>query len=200
MMRLTDLSAPRMLPSVPTTSAALRHNQVDTEHMLLALLEQPDGVNPQMLEKMNVDQEAIRDRLDEVLKASPKAAIYGGGVGQVFITPRVKRVVDVANEEANRLKDEYISTEHLFLAILSERRTAVARILSEAGITKDRVYDVIKEIRGGQRVTDPQAEARYRTLEKYSRDLTRLAVEGNGRDDDSARHPDSAAAPRTTPC
>ncbi len=168
------------------------HNQVDTEHMLLALLEQAGGVIPQMFEKMNVDQEAIRDRLDEVLKASPKAAIYGGGAGQVFITPRVKRVVDVANEEANRLKDEYISTEHLFLAILSERRTAVARILSEAGITKDRVYDVIKEIRGGQRVTDPQAEARYRTLEKYSRDLTRMAMEGKldpviGRDDEILR-------------
>ena len=168
------------------------HNQVDTEHMLLALLEQAGGVIPQMLEKMNVDQDAIRDRLDEVLKASPKAAIYGGGAGQVFITPRVKRVVDVANEEANRLKDEYISTEHLFLAILSERRTAVARILSEAGITKDRVYDVIKEIRGGQRVTDPQAEARYRTLEKYSRDLTRMAMEGKldpviGRDDEILR-------------
>jgi ATP-dependent Clp protease ATP-binding subunit ClpC len=168
------------------------HNQVDTEHMLLALLEQPGGVIPQMLEKMNVDQEMIRERLDEVLRGSPKAAIYGGGAGQVFITPRVKRVVDLANEEANRLKDEYISTEHLFLAILSERRTAVAKILSEAGVTKERVYDVIKEIRGGQRITDPQAEARYRTLEKYSRDLTRMAIEGKldpviGRDDEIMR-------------
>ncbi|HEX3051817.1 MAG TPA: AAA family ATPase [Aggregatilineaceae bacterium] len=168
------------------------HNQVDTEHMLLALLEQPGGVIPQMLEKMSVDQDMIRERLDEVLKASPKAAIYGGGAGQVFITPRVKRVVDVANEEANRLKDEYISTEHLFLAILSERRTAVARILAEAGVTKERVMDVIKEIRGGQRVTDPQAESRYRTLEKYSRDLTRMAQEGKldpviGRDEEILR-------------
>jgi ATP-dependent Clp protease ATP-binding subunit ClpC len=168
------------------------HNQVDTEHMLLALLEQPDGVIPQMLEKMSVDQEAIKARLDEVLRASPKAAIYGGGAGQVFITPRVKRVVDIANEEANRLKDDYISTEHLFLAILSERRTAVARILAEAGISKDRVLDVIKEIRGGQRVTDPQAETRYRTLEKYSRDLTRMAIEGKldpviGRDEEILR-------------
>ena len=168
------------------------HNQVDTEHMLLALLEQPGGVIPQILEKMNVDQEAIREHLDEVLRASPKAAIYGGGAGQVFITPRVKRVVDIANEEANRLKDEYISTEHLFLAILSERRTAVARILADAGVTKERVYEVIKEIRGGQRVTDPGAETRYRTLEKYSRDLTRLAQEGKldpviGRDEEILR-------------
>ena len=168
------------------------HNQVDTEHMLLALLEQPDGVIPQILAKMNVDQNGIREELDRVLRTSPKAAIYGGGTGQVFITPRVKRVVDIANEEANRLKDEYISTEHLFLAILSERRTAVARILADVGVTKERVYDVVKEIRGGQRVTDPQAETRYRTLERYSRDLTRLAVEGKldpviGRDDEILR-------------
>ncbi len=169
------------------------HNQVDTEHILLALLEQPEGVILQILEKMNVDVSTIRGRLDEVLRASPKAAIYGGGgTGQVFITPRVKRIIDLANEEANRLRDEYISTEHIFLAILSERNTAVARILSEANVTKDRVYDMIKDIRGGQRVTDPQAEARYRTLEKYSRDLTQLAKEGKldpviGRDEEILR-------------
>ena len=164
------------------------HNQVDTEHILLALLEQPDGVIPQILEKMGADQEVIKRRLDEVLRASPKAAIYGGGAGQVFITPRVKRIIDLANDEANALRDDYISTEHIFLAILSERNTGVARILQDAGVSKERVLDVIKEIRGGQRVTDPQAESRYRTLEKYSRDLTRLARDGKldpviGRDD-----------------
>ncbi|MBI5829302.1 MAG: AAA family ATPase, partial [Chloroflexi bacterium] len=164
------------------------HNQVDTEHILLALLEQPDGVIPQLLEKLSVDIELVKRSLDDVLRASPKVAIYGGGAGQVFITPRVKRIIDLANEEANRLKDEFISTEHIFLAVLSERNTAVARILAEAGVTKERVYDAVKEIRGGQRVTDPQAETRYRTLEKYSRDLTAAAKEGKldpviGRDD-----------------
>jgi ATP-dependent Clp protease ATP-binding subunit ClpC len=154
------------------------HNQVDTEHLLLALLEQPDGVIPQILEKLTVDVNGMRNRLDDILRASPKAAIYGGGTGQVFITPRVKRVIDLANEEANRLKDEYISTEHLFLAIMSERNTAIAKIMTENQITRDRVYEAVKEIRGGQRVTDPQAETRYRTLEKYSRDLTRMAQEG----------------------
>ncbi len=154
------------------------HNQVDTEHILLALLEQADGVIPQLLERLSVDVDAMRQRLDEILLASPKAAIYGGGTGQVFITPRVKRIIDTANEEANRLKDEYISTEHIFLAILSERNTAVAKILADVGVTKERVYDAIKDVRGGQRVTDPQAESRYRTLEKYSRDLTRMAMEG----------------------
>ncbi len=154
------------------------HNQVDTEHILLALLEQADGVIPQILERMNVDVNVIRTRLDEILKASPKAAIYGGGTGQVFITPRVKRIIDLANEEANRLRDEYISTEHIFLAIISERNTAVTKILSDNSVTRDRVYEAIKEVRGGQRVTDPQAESRYRTLEKYSRDMTRMAAEG----------------------
>jgi len=154
------------------------HNQIDTEHILMALIEQPGGVIPQILEKLNVSSSALTERLDSTLKASPKANIFGGGAGQIFITPRVKRIIDLANEEANRLKDEYISTEHIFLAILTERNTPAARILESAGLTRDRVYDAIQELRGGQRVTDPQAESRYQTLEKYSRDMTQMAREG----------------------
>ncbi len=168
------------------------HNQIDTEHILLALIEQPQGVISQILERLNIDIDHISELIDQQLRASPKANIYGGGAGQIFITPRVKRVVDMANEEANRLDDEYISTEHLFLAILSERNTAISRLLSDEGITKDRVYDAIKETRGGQRVTDRKAESRYRTLEKYSRDLSQLAREGKldpviGRDEEILR-------------
>jgi ATP-dependent Clp protease ATP-binding subunit ClpC len=154
------------------------HNQIDTEHILLALIEQPQGVIPQLLEILKVDAAALSERLDYILRTSPKANIFGGGAGQIFITPRVKRIIDLANEEANRLKDEYISTEHIFLAILSERNTPAARLLEGAGLTRDRVYEAIQQMRGGQRVTDPQAETRYRTLEKYSRDLTQLAREG----------------------
>ena len=154
------------------------HNQIDTEHILLALIEQPGGVIPQILEILNVNAQALAERLDQTLRMTPKANIFGGGAGQIFITPRVKRIIDLANEEANRLKDEYISTEHIFLAILSERNTSAARILESAGLTRDRVLDAIQQLRGGQRVTDPQAETRYRTLEKYSRDLTQLAREG----------------------
>ncbi len=168
------------------------HNQIDTEHILLALIEQPQGAISQILERLNIDVERLTDLIDQQLRSSPKANIYGGGAGQIFITPRVKRVVDMANEEANRLNDEYISTEHIFLAILSERNTAISRLLAEEGITKDRVYDSVKEIRGGQRVTDRKAESRYRTLEKYSRDLTTMAKEGKldpviGRDDEILR-------------
>ena len=168
------------------------HNQIDTEHILLALIEQPQGVIPQILEKLNIDIEALSDRIDHELRTTPKANIYGGGAGQIFITPRVKRVVDMANQEANRLNDEYISTEHIFLAILSERNTTLARLLTDEGITKDRIYDAVKEIRGGQRVTDRKAESRYRILEKYSRDLTQLAKSGKldpviGRDQEILR-------------
>ena len=168
------------------------HNQIDTEHILLALIEQPGGVIPQILEKLSVSPEALTERLDATLRASPKANIFGGGAGQIFITPRVKRIIDLANEEANRLKDEYISTEHIFLAILTERNTPAARILESAGLTRDRVYTAIQDLRGGQRVTDPQAESRYRTLEKYSRDLTQMAREGKldpviGRDNEILR-------------
>lgn len=154
------------------------HNQIDTEHILLALIEQPEGVIPQILEMLNVNAQALSERLDYILRTSPKANIFGGGAGQIFITPRVKRIIDLANEEANRLKDEYISTEHIFLAILSERSTPAARLLEGAGVTRERVYEAIQHIRGGQKVTDRQAETRYRTLEKYSIDLTKAAHEG----------------------
>ena len=154
------------------------HNQIDTEHILLALIEQPQGVISQLLEILKIDPENFKERLDYILRTSPKANIFGGGSGQVFITPRVKRIIDQANQEANRLKDEYISTEHIFLAILSERNTPAARLMEDLGITRQRVLDAIDELRGGQKVTDPKAESRYRTLEKYSRDLTTMAREG----------------------
>jgi ATP-dependent Clp protease ATP-binding subunit ClpC len=154
------------------------HNQIDTEHILLALIEQPQGVIPQILEILKVDPQVLIERLDYTLRTSPKASIFGGGAGQIFITPRVKRIIDLANEEASKLKDEYISTEHIFLAILSERNTPAARLLENAGLTRERVYDAVVQMRGGQRVTDPQAETRYRVLEKYSRDLTTNAREG----------------------
>ncbi|MYA93177.1 MAG: AAA domain-containing protein [Chloroflexi bacterium] len=155
------------------------HTQVDTEHLLLALLEQTDGLVPHILELMSIDASGLRSRVDDILRQSPRTAtIYGQGTNQVFITPRLKSAIDRANEQANRLRDQYISTEHIFLALLGERNTAIARALAEYKITRDRVADVVKDIRGGQRVTDPQAESRYRTLEKYSADLTRLAQEG----------------------
>ena len=168
------------------------HTQVDTEHLFLALLKQDDGAVPQLLDQLKIDVVAIQQRLEEELKNSPKVSVYGGGVGQIFYTPRIRTVLELAQGEANRLKDEFISTEHLFLAVLSERNTPSARILQEFGVTRERVLNSIQELRGGARVTDRQAESRYRTLDKYSRDLTQLAREGKldpviGRDDEILR-------------
>jgi len=158
-----------------------RHSQLDTEHILLALLEQPEGVIPQILEKLDADADEIRNRLDDVLKAGPRTQASGSSSHpmQVYITPRVKRVLDRAAEESEKLDDEYVSTEHIFLAIVSERDGPAARILNDHGVTRGKILDVLPDIRGGQRVTSPQAESRYRTLEKYSRNLTSLASEGS---------------------
>lgn len=168
------------------------HNQIDTEHFLLALIEQPEGVVSQILEIMAVDKNALLKRLDEILQTSPKASIFGGGTGQIFITPRVKRVMEIANEEASKLNDDFISTEHIFLAILSEKNTPASRLLQENGVERKRVLEAIMKIRGGQKVTDRKAESRYRTLEKYSQDLTQQAHESKldpviGRDEEILR-------------
>lgn len=170
-----------------------QHSQADTEHLFLALLEQPNGLIPEILEALGIEPEMIMDRVDKVLAASPKVGgMVNMATGQVYITPRLKRVLDNAQEEAKNMQDEYISTEHIFLAICSERGTPSARILQELGVNKSRVADTIEEVRGGQKVTSPQAETRYRTLEKYSRDLTEMAAEGKldpviGRDNEILR-------------
>ena len=168
------------------------HTQLDVEHLLLALLEQPDGVVPGILEKLGVDPEGIQREVEGALESGPRG--YGPGLagGQVYITPRVQRVLTRANEEAQRLKDEYISTEHLLLAVVAERDGSGARTLNDHGVTREAILRVLPEMRGGQRVTSPQAESRYRTLEKYSRDLTELARAGKldpviGRDEEIMR-------------
>ncbi len=168
------------------------HNQIDTEHILLALIEQTDGVVSQILELLAVDRENVVNRLDEILKSSPKASIFGGGAGQIFITPRVKRIMELANDEASKLKDEFISTEHIFLAILGERNTPASRLLTESGVDRKRVLEAVMQIRGGKNVTDRKAESKYRTLEKFSRDLTEQAHGSKldpviGRDDEILR-------------
>jgi ATP-dependent Clp protease ATP-binding subunit ClpC len=124
------------------------HNQIDTEHQLLALIEQPQGVMSQLLEFLKVDANALSERLDYILRTGPKGDIVEVGAGQLSITPRVVQIIDRAIEESNRLKDELISTEHLFLAILSERNTPAAQLLEGAGLSHDRVYNAIQQMRG----------------------------------------------------
>lgn len=154
------------------------HNQIDSEHILLALIEQPEGMVTQIMEALKVDEGAIAERLDQILRTTPKANIFGGPSGQIFLTPRVKMVVDTAKNEANKLGDEYISTEHLFLAILAEKNTQLSRLLEEYGLNRQNVMDAILELRGGKKTSDTKSETRYKTLEKYSRNLTQAAKEG----------------------
>jgi len=170
------------------------HSQLDVEHILLALLDQPDGVVPSILEKLGVAPDIIRGEIESALESGIRSSFGGSGLaaGQVYITPRVQRVLTRSNDEAQRLKDEYISTEHILLAIVAERDGTAARVLNDHGVTHEAILRVLPDIRGGQRVTSPQAESRYRTLEKYSRDLTALAREGKldpviGRDEEILR-------------
>ena len=124
------------------------HHQIDTEHLLLALMEQPQGGITQLLEFLKVDANALSEELDTILRSGPKGDIVEVGAGQISITARVARILELANEESQRLKDEHISTEHIFLEIFSEDNTPAARLLEGAGLTRDRVYDAIQQIRG----------------------------------------------------
>ena len=158
-----------------------KHTQVDTEHVFLALLQQSGGAVPQIMQTLQAPVPEMVQKLADVLENMPRASSnpYGNAAtAQVFITPRLKRIMDIAYEEAMKMKDEYISTEHMLLAIASERNTPSANVLREAMITKERIAEAIEQIRKGQRVTEPNAESKYRVLEKYGRDLTRAAKEG----------------------
>jgi len=156
-----------------------KHTQLDTEHILLALLEQQESVIQQALKSLGIDMGHLRQRVEDVLKASPRLTAPGVlKPQQVYITPRVKRLMDRSNEEASRLKDELISVEHMMLAILSDKESAAAHILNESGIDYERFDEALAQLRQGQHITSRATGTRYKTLERYSRDLTELAREG----------------------
>jgi ATP-dependent Clp protease ATP-binding subunit ClpC len=121
------------------------HGQVETEHLLLAILDDSEGVIPRILEAQSVDLGMIKQRLDDVLRTYPTATSAGPGDGQVYISPGVKQMLDLANEEANRRKDDLIGTKHIFLAMLSERNTATVRLLSEAGLAGDELVEWVRD-------------------------------------------------------
>jgi len=154
------------------------HSQVDVEHLLLSLIQQKEGTVPAILKELGAEPLQMSEALDDLLRDNPRPGIYGArGNQQVFITPRMKRILDLSQEEATALKDEYISTEHLLLAIVGEQNTSVSRLLRDSNVTRERVREVIVRMRGGRRVTSPQAESKFRTLARFSRDLTQSARE-----------------------
>ncbi len=169
------------------------HTQLDTEHILWGLLEQTEGLVSQILSKLGIEPQAVKSRVEEALTKTPQVYYEGASPqAQIYITPRAKRVFDLAFEEARRIRDEYVGTEHLFVAVCEDREGAAAAVLRQFGVTKEKVYQVLQGIRGGQRATDPNAESKYMVLEKYSRDVTKLATEGKldpviGRDEEISR-------------
>ncbi|HWP99645.1 MAG TPA: ATP-dependent chaperone ClpB [Vicinamibacterales bacterium] len=165
------------------------HPQLEPEHLLAALVEQADGIVPQVLRKMNVDPKAVAQAVRAELDRLPRA--YGGA--EPGLSPRLRKIFDQAEAEAERLKDEYVSTEHLLVALAGEpARTGVGRVCQRFDITRDRIFEALTAVRGAQRVTDPNPEDKYQALQRYGRDLTDLARRGRldpviGRDEEIRR-------------
>ena len=151
------------------------HNQWDVEHILLALLQQENGITGEILQELGADAEAVKRQVEAVLENFPKVAYEGT---QIYATPRVSLILQNAAGEADRLKDEFVSTEHLLIAIAGETRGEAAAILARSGATQEKIYQALQKIRGGHRVSDRQAESKYRSLQKYGHDLTELARQG----------------------
>ena len=164
------------------------HQSMEPEHLLLALLQQREGVVGPVLAKLGARPEVIQRALEQALERLP--TVRGGG-GQHYLGERLRAALERAQAEAERLKDEYVSTEHLLWALAGER-DGVGRVLAQNGVTPDGIYKALKEVRGGQRVTDENPEEKYQALQRYSRDLTELARKGKldpviGRDEEIRR-------------
>ncbi|MBM3774451.1 MAG: ATP-dependent chaperone ClpB [Acidobacteria bacterium] len=166
------------------------HQQVDIEHLLASLLEQEGGLAGSILAKANVNAEALKRRLEQELDRSPKVTTPSGPPGQVYVTGRLNRLLTQAGDEAQKLRDDFVSVEHLLLAAVDE--PSAGRYFKELGLTRERLMQALREVRGSQRVTSQNPEATYEALERYGRDLTQLASQGKldpviGRDEEIRR-------------
>lgn len=192
MNRLTQKSQ-EALHDAQTKALRFGHSQVDGEHLLLALLDQPEGLTSPLLVQAGADPDKLRDQLEREMSRRPKVSGPGVEPGQVMITQRLSRLLDAAERESKRLKDEYVSTEHLVIALLDEGgRSTSGRLLSEQGLTRDKFLTALSSVRGNQRVTSAMPEVSYEALDKYGRDLVKDATDGRlepviGRDQEIRR-------------
>jgi len=192
MNRLTQKSQ-EALHDAQTKALRFGHTEVDGEHLLLALVEQPDGLVRRLMTQAGVYADRVRAELEAELSRRPRVTGGSAAPGQVMLTQRLGRLLDAAEGEAKRLKDEYVSVEHLVLAILAEgSATAAGRLLASHALTRDNFLQVLTQIRGNQRVTSAMPEVTYEALEKYGRDLVTEARTGKldpviGRDSEIRR-------------
>jgi ATP-dependent Clp protease ATP-binding subunit ClpB len=165
------------------------HQEITPEHLLSALLEQHEGIVIPILQRLGADTSGIRSKLEQEIEKVPE--VYGAA-GQAYASPVLQSVLGTSWNEAQQLKDEYVSTEHVLIAISDEKESPAGAILREFGATRENIFKVLVDIRGSQRVTDQNPEEKYQALAKYSRDLTDLARAGKldpviGRDDEIRR-------------
>src|SRR5882724_2369564 len=189
--RLTE-KAQEALRAAQSEATRQGHQQIDVEHLLLALLEQEGGLARSILDKAGVDADLVRRRIEAELTKLPKISSSTGGGTDVYISSRLNRLLVQSEDEAKQLKDEFVSVEHLMLAIVDDKSGAAGRILGELGLTRDKLMQALKQVRGSQRVTSQNPEATYEALERYGRDLTKQAAEGKldpviGRDEEIRR-------------
>jgi ATP-dependent Clp protease ATP-binding subunit ClpB len=179
------------LHDAQTKALRYGHTEIDSEHVLLALLEQHDGLAPRLLARADVDLAGLTRAVEQQLERRPRVS-GAGASGQAHLSRDLTLVLDAADDEAKRLKDEYVSVEHVLLAMLAAPTTAAGRLLAEHGVTRDRFLAVLTDVRGSQRVTSATPEAAYEALEKYGRDLVEEARAGRmdpviGRDEEIRR-------------
>jgi ATP-dependent Clp protease ATP-binding subunit ClpB len=183
------IKAQEALQAAHELAASRAHQELTPEHVLAALLDQADGITGAILRKLGADPPTVRKSVAEALDAQPQVS---GGAGDIYLGKRLKDLVEQATKQSKEFKDEYVSSEHLLLALLSKDFGAASRALKDAGVRKDALMKALAEVRGAQRVTDPEAEGKYQALAKYTRDLTELARTGKldpviGRDEEIRR-------------
>ncbi|MDA8020387.1 MAG: ATP-dependent chaperone ClpB [Thermoanaerobaculia bacterium] len=189
--RLTQKSQ-EAVAKAQTKALELGHQQVDVEHLLSVLLEEEGGLVPRLLEKMDVVTDSLRRAVEEDLRKRPNVSGPGAEAGKIFVTERFQKTMVAAEKEAKRLKDEYVSVEHLVLAMLGDTTGAAGSILADHGVSRDAFLATLRSVRGSQRVTSAHPEQAYEALEKYGQDLVRLARTGKldpviGRDSEIRR-------------
>jgi len=169
--------------------AAQERNQqsIEPEHLLLSLLSQDEGTVPSLLRKIGADPERLRQDVDSAINALPRVS-----GGEPFISTRLNAVLTASLQEADALKDEYVSTEHLLLSMLGDKDGGVGELLRKAGVTREALFRALRDVRGSQRVEDPYAEEKFQPLQRFGRDLTELARKGKldpviGRDEEIRR-------------